>query len=129
MSPEKAARNCHNDMRHAPVAWIVGLTPHPRAGGTDRIAVLAGQRSLALRTSADEGDRDVELALDELDVGLRCGRQRGRFADAVERLPPPGQRLIDGSAVVEVALVRGKLVRLRPVAQAVAGADRQLVER
>ncbi len=68
---------------------------------------------LAVGAGADERDLDLELPLDELDVRARRVGQ-----PVVERLLPAGQRLVDGPRVVEVALVRGEVLRLRPVARA-----------
>src|ERR671923_559951 len=66
---------------------------------------------------------DLELALDELDVGARRRRK-----PVLERLAPPRQRLVNRPAVVEVALVRGEVLGLRAVRKQVAHAHRDLLE-
>src|SRR5205823_13766678 len=71
----------------------------------------------------------VELPLDELDVAARRVRQLVELRDSVERLVPARQDAVYRPAVMEVALVRGKLVRLRAVAQVVTRADGALPER
>ncbi len=67
--------------------------------------------ALALGTRADERDLDAERRLDEVDVRARTVRQ-----PVGDRLLPPGERLVDGPAVMEVTLVRWKLERLGAVA-------------
>src|SRR5262249_20022043 len=74
---------------------------------------------------ADELDGDVELALDELDIASGGLGQPVSRRRVVEWLPPAGKDLPDGSCVVEVALVRGKVRRLRAVAQDVRDAHGQ----
>ena len=79
-----------------------------------------GEDALARSADADELDRHLELALDELDVAPRRLRQVVARAGAVERRLPAGQGLPDRARVVEVALVRREVRGLRAVAQPVA---------
>src|SRR5919197_3042238 len=93
--------------------------PAPAAGG----ALAQGDDPLALGAGSHERDRNPQLALHTLDVGASRRREL-----VVERLLPAGERLVDGPAVVEVALVRRELLRLGPVRKEVADADRDLRE-
>src|SRR6266545_7134449 len=106
--------------------------------GTSLLAALAAchgfeaarrEHALALGARADQRDLDAQLALHELDVTAGVLREPGDVLDRVQRPLPAGQRLVHGPAVVEVALVRRKLLRLAPVGKHVANADRELGER
>src|SRR5207248_11363210 len=94
-----------------------------------RTRTRLGEYALACSTDADELDRHVEIALDELDVVARRARQFVARRGAVEQLLPARERLPNRPRVVEVALMRGEVRRLRAVAQLIGGAHRQLRER
>src|SRR5207244_11770313 len=66
--------------------------------------VLPGDDRLAVGAGADERDIDLELPLDEVDVGA-CGVRQL----LAQRLAPALERLVHGPRVVEVALVRGEI--------------------
>src|SRR5437762_2313550 len=83
----------------------------------------------ALAAGADQADLDAEPLLDQLDVAARSRRQLGDVGQRVEGLLPAWQRLVDGLAVVEVALVGGEVLGLGAVAESVPDADGQLGER
>src|SRR5918996_1405622 len=90
--------------------------------GTNRLRPATGADpapSAVLRT----GDCfDVERVLDERDVPPGRGGETRDVAHPVERLLPAGKHLVHRLGVVEVALVRRKLLGLRPLAQPVADA-------
>src|SRR5206468_2780397 len=67
-------------------------------------------------------------SFDELDIAPSGIREIRKLRTFLERFPPSRKHLVDGLAVVKVALVSGKLVGLDAVAQPVADADRELLE-
>src|SRR5712691_1809957 len=96
--------------------------PGVRRCGINHLA--AREHTLALGARADERHRDVELALDELNVTA------GPIGQVVpQRLAPALERLEHGLAVVEVGLVRREMRRFLSVREQVAHADRDLLER
>src|SRR5512132_4406545 len=99
--------------------------PYPtRSTFARRVSALrSSAHALALGSGSDQAHRHLELALDDLDVRLRCDRQA-----VVERLRPTLERLVDRAAVMEVGLVRGKVRRLRSVRQQIPQADGNLCE-
>src|SRR5512134_781499 len=78
---------------------------------------------LARGTRTDERHDHPERVFDELDV-----RPRGVRKLVLDTALPSAQRLENGAAVVEVALVRGELVGLAPVLEPIANADGDLGE-
>src|SRR5215218_3784412 len=77
----------------------------PALGPGQRFERARSEYLLAFGARADKRHRHLQLALDELDIAPRIGRQRAELGDLVERLLPAGQGFVDRLAVVEIALV------------------------
>src|SRR5919106_3727787 len=87
------------------------------------LSLSESEDPFARRARPHERDRNGERSLDEGDVRLSLRRK------GVPDLHAPARKLREhGTAMVEVALMRRELLRLRAVRQAVAHADRKLVE-
>ena len=86
------------------------------------------ENAFACRADADQLHGDVQLLLDELDIGSRGGGKGVAGLGVVEGLVPAGKDLPDRGGVVEVALVRREMLGLGSIPQAVGDADRELDE-
>src|SRR5206468_5856334 len=94
---------------------VRGRSSAVASGSCERFDASRGEHALAGGAGADERDLYLELALDQLDVAARSCRKRLDRAHVVEGLAPARERLVHRAAVVEVALMRGEVLRLRAV--------------
>ena len=107
-------------------------TRRARSGRRRAPGTRVGRRSASASRRRPRGRRRCRRARPRPRAPARRTRRTPAPASGsavVERLLPAGQRLVHGPGVVEVALVRGEVLRLRPVGEPVARAHRDLGER